>query len=410
MNTSDRCAKCGACSTVCPVYQVTGRESLTARGKLHLLKKIDASNASGTYANILSKCLLCGACVDACQRQVDVLDLIVKERHRLHKKGGEHTFLQYLAKKALSHPNLLAPLVTTAKSIISKLPEESGLRIKLQLLNQEQWQSLSVSSINYQHNKFQKQNKTNSPPSIAYFPGCFAHYVQKEIAEATEALLEITHNITPFIPESQTCCGLAHMNSGDIETAKRLAKKNITAFEKHPLPILTSCASCYTHLKDYPKLFADEQSWKERAATFAKRLCEFSTFFNTALTEKKLSQVLSEKGNSGQTVCYHDPCHLRFKTKITEAPRQLINKLPNMNLTELPHGSQCCGFGGLFHISHPNLANEIRNSLLSDFKSLEADTVITTCSGCLLQWQQGMANQNIEAKALHLAVLLMQRP
>lgn len=406
MKKADRCAKCGTCSTVCPVYQVTGRESLTARGKLHLLEKLDAANASDAYADILSKCLLCGACADECPRQVDILDLIIKERHELPKKGGNHTFLQYLSKKALSHLNLLAPLVTTAKSIISKLPKESGLRIKLQFLTQKQKQSLSISNISYLQKNQQKQNKIDSPQSIAYFPGCFANYVQKEIAEATEMLLGITRGIIPITPSTQTCCGLAHMNSGDLEAAKRLAKKNIVAFEDHSLPILTSCASCYTHLKDYPNLLADEKEWKERAESFAESLCEFSTFFNTALTVKKFPRFFSDKENSEQTICYHDPCHLRFKAKITKAPRQLITKLPNMNLAELPHGPQCCGFGGLFHISHPDLTKKILTNLLTDFKSIKVDTVVTTCSGCILQWQQGLAIQDIPAKAEHLAVLL----
>lgn len=408
MNKSDRCAKCGACSAVCPVYQVTGRESLTARGKLHLLKKINAAGASNAYADILSKCLLCGACSATCPRQLDIRGLIIKERHALPKKGGQNTFLQYLSKKALSHPSLLAPLVTTAKSIISTLPEESGFRIKLHFLNQEQQPSSSTSGGNYLPKNQPKYNKTGSPPSIAYFPGCFANYVQKKIAKATKALLGITHETIPAIPASQTCCGLAQMNSGDLETAKRLAKKNIVAFEDNSLPILTSCASCHTHLKEYPKLLADEQEWQERAHSFAERLQEFSTFFNTSLPEKKLSRLLSDKKNPERTICYHDPCHLRFKAKITEAPRQLINRLSGIDLVELPHGPRCCGLGGLFHISHPDFAGEILNSLLADFKSSKTDAVVTTCSGCLLQWQHGIAAQKISAEAQHLAVLLAE--
>ncbi len=43
------CAKCGACVPVCPLYKLAGRESLTARGKLHLLQKIPLSEAAPEY-------------------------------------------------------------------------------------------------------------------------------------------------------------------------------------------------------------------------------------------------------------------------------------------------------------------------------------------------------------------------
>jgi Fe-S oxidoreductase len=46
-----------------------------------------------------------------------------------------------------------------------------------------------------------------------------------------------------------------------MDEAKKLARRNITAFYDSPFPILTSCASCYTHLRSYPDLLADDPDW-----------------------------------------------------------------------------------------------------------------------------------------------------
>ena len=103
---------------------------------------------------------------------------------------------------------------------------------------------------------------------------------------------------------------------------------------------------------------------------------------------------------------YHDPCHLRFKLHITEEPRELIRLLPDIDLEELPDGPKCCGQGGLFQIAHPDLAAKVQARLVDDFALLTAGTVLTACSGCLLQWQQSVTPADNVCRAEHLAVFI----
>ena len=112
-------------------------------------------------------------------------------------------------------------------------------------------------------------------------------------------------------------------------------------------------------------------------------------------------------GNSQDLkVFYHDPCHLRFKLHITEEPRELLKLFPDIVLQELPEGPQCCGQGGLFQLAHPDLALQVYEKLMQDFEKLETSTVVTACSGCLLQWQAGLRKEENDKRALHLAVFI----
>jgi glycolate oxidase iron-sulfur subunit len=75
----------------------------------------------------------------------------------------------------------------------------------------------------------------------------------------------------------------------------------------------------------------------------------------------------------------------------------------SVKVEELPDGPQCCGQGGLFQVAHPELALQIREQLLDDFSSL---AVQTGCSGCLLQWQLGLAAGNKGIQVEHLAIFI----
>ncbi|MDH3360207.1 MAG: (Fe-S)-binding protein [Desulfobulbaceae bacterium] len=391
------CAKCGACTAVCPVYKVTGRESLTARGKLHLLERLPTKKCSAAYADIISKCLLCGACESVCSRGINILPRIVEARRDLPLFTGDHPFLARLAEKALNTPSLVAACSSLGTNIAHLLPKDSGLRLRL-----------GLSSETYP-DPAQNKNQTTSPEqaTVAYFSGCLARYPQPEISHATQKLVLKSTGSKPFIPMNQGCCGQAAYSNGNNNDAKQLAKQNITAFADNDLPILTSCASCYSHLSSYPDLLQDEEEWATPAIDFAARLREFSSFFvDSTQLSKELQAINAE--SPPETVFYHDPCHLRFKHQITNQPRQLLTEA-GFILRELPFGPQCCGMGGLFHLNQPELSEKIRNRLLTKLGQPSPDFVTTTCSGCLLQLRLGLHQQKQTPTVKHLAVLLAEK-
>jgi len=392
-----QCAKCGACTVVCPVFLATGRESLSARGRLHLLEHLDPAQASDAYAEILSQCLLCGACRSVCSRGIDPPARFIAGRERLKKTAGCQVLLRTITRKALSNPALLATIASLGRPLLDLLPADSGLRLRLGLPQEGPAASPALP---------ETPARKSAPPTLAYFPGCYATHLHREIGGATERIAARFTGAPPLLPKQQCCCGLAAENGGDISTARRLARQNILAFSGNTLPILTSCASCYSQLHRYPELLADEPEWREKAQAFAERLVEFSTFVTQAMEADPAFRFAAPAKT--RTVVYHDPCHLRFHAKITGPPRKILGAIPDLHLTELANGPQCCGQGGLFHLAQPELAEKIRGSLLNQLEQAAPDLVTTTCSGCLIHIQQGLGHDPGQPDIRHLAILLAE--
>ncbi len=403
-----KCAKCGACSTVCPIYRQTGNEAHTARGKIHLLQELDPRRASPALHELLDKCLLCGACRATCPNRIDIPALVMAARQELPPRFRLKSFEKYLLTKLLAHPGLLGGIGFLAR----RLPPESGLRYKLALLDDDLARPAPAKA---------EIAKLCPSAEAFYFRGCLASHLKPEIATATVHLTAQLRQ-TALLPLSgETCCGLAAEAAGNAVSAKELAKKNIVAATQgedpaHPRPILTSCASCFAQLREYPRLLGDDPEWRGPALAFASRVVELASFLGVTGTSAATSPA--QTGEPRLSVLYHDPCHLRFPAtvpglaapgELLAPPRKLLRQIPHLTLLEFPDGPSCCGQGGLFSLGQPELAQEIAAPLLAACQKLHPDLLLTSCSGCLLQWRQGLRSLHSPTQAEHLAVFLAAR-
>ena len=94
-----KCVKCGACRAHCPAFAAFQREPAVARGKValaqHLLKG-DISLDDQTYL-AMSKCLLCGSCVEKCPNDVPTDEIVMVAREALSQQRGLTTFHRAVA-------------------------------------------------------------------------------------------------------------------------------------------------------------------------------------------------------------------------------------------------------------------------------------------------------------------------
>jgi glycolate oxidase iron-sulfur subunit len=356
---------------------------------MHLLTLKLAAAPSARFREIFARCLLCGACEQVCSRNLPITELVIRARSRFPELYGPHPLQKKAVRTALAHPDFLERLVRAGirLSRLKRLPLSSGLRLKLGLLEQEQ----AVPDL-------APIAASNSGKEIYYFSGCLAGHVQPSIGRATAALARAS-GFDPHLAAAQGCCGLAALAAGRLDEARRLAWRNIQAFADTSGPILTSCASCSSHLRHYGELFAGDPERQEAAQTFADRVHEFSAFF---LGQASLSFSLPIV----QSVFYHDPCHQRCTRSGREAPRQLLDRVVHLKRIEPVDGPHCCGQGGLFHIGYPGLSGHIFKRCLDAALPGQPDLVTTTCSGCLMQWQAGVQEHGLSVRVVHLACLL----
>jgi len=400
----DRCAKCGACVPVCPLYRLTGRESMAARGKLHLLQKIDAAEGGEAFAAVISHCLQCGACRAECPRAIDTPLLVIAAREALTVRCPSAAPLaEAFLQSGMKHRHLASLLGLSCRSLdrflATLLPADSGLRIRFSLpADVFPGSAMDRPAARSSHPKHGAEQE-----AVALFGGCFSRHLQPAIQEATKELLDTHLQRSISFPEEQTCCGLAFFNNGKSGDARTLAMRNISAFEGSDCPIVTPCASCYSHLSNYSALFVDDRDWQQRAERFAARLCEFSTFLERGGLRQLLAGTTLE-----ETVYYHDSCHLRLHAKITAPPRRLLGSVSCLCLAGRENKQQCCGAGGLFQLRHPELSAAMRRQLLEGIGQRGADRIVTTCSGCLLQLHQGSLEHGPQVLVQHLAVFLVE--
>ncbi len=380
---------------VCPVYQVDGRESMTARGRMHLLTTSLADQPGSVFEDLFSQCLLCTACEQVCPRNLPITDIISRARSSFSLFYGRHGLYKVMARSVLAHPSLLEGLVKAGISLkrLTALPADSGLRLKLGLLEDR------PSATRLKARKKQA-NIEASEHDINYFNGCLARHLQPSVASATVGLSREC-GLTVHTPEKQCCCGLAAWSSGKRDQARNHAQKNIAAFATSSKPILTSCSSCSSHLLAYPDLFSPDDPWYSRAISFAGRVREFTDFFARSLPVSTTDSPLLR-------VFYHDPCHLRFTEQGKITPRKLLKQMGIENL-EPENDPACCGQGGFFHHGYPETAAKIFLKASRQALAEQPDCITTTCSGCLMQYQQGLTRLEDDTRVVHLALLLNEK-
>jgi len=397
---------------VCPVYDITRHERFSPRGKFRLLnpdaQRMDFTGGSPESqgckpqlktAETLTACLQCGACAAVCPSGVAVDALVRGVRRGVEPARSAEDWLWFM----LGSPQMLS-LVSGALAV---LPRSSGLLARLMgMARQEcgasQTRSLVMPSLARRpalRRRIcrQSQSSGHATPGtvrIAYFLGCIQNYVYPEVAEAIVSWFggEI------IVPSGQGCCGMPAWAAGNDGAARSMAKENVRLLAAaRPDFVLVGCASCAAMLREWPVLLSSMEPEGRMAAALAGRVREFSQL----VEELDIQPPVPPRVLDG-TVTYHAPCHQRYGAD-TVVSETLVDRLSSGKY--VPTAAGCCGQGGLFGLSRPDLSIEIFQKRLDAVERSRAVAVVTTCSGCLLQWRAGTAGLSAGPKVFHLAEL-----
>ena len=423
--------------SVCPVYQATRMETDVARGKLSVLQAaISGRLAASGVSEVLSRCLLCGACADICANNVqsDILIQYGRQQDFFKRKPAlPQRLLQSITSEELDRHSLIKGSTFLEKILCKHVPASSGLHLRFPLSFFMQRTIIpQIASTSFLEGCPPENKEARGNIRVGFFIGCGTNYLFPDIGYAVLEILKEA-SLSPFIPEQQGCCGLMAYTSGDQKKAVALAKHTIDLFSNQGLDyILTTCASCGAQLKTFPELFNTETE-RRQAEQFSEKVIDATSFLIDVVGYERLAQSTGRKpqGNKGMSrplsqggstmqkrsedapmrVVYHDPCHLRIKQKVMDAPRRFLRTIPGIELTELPTPHQCCGHGGTFNLSHFSLSMEILDRKMSEIAQVKPDKIVTGCTGCLLQFQEGLQRINTgkAIEVLHPLVLWRQQ-
>jgi L-lactate dehydrogenase complex protein LldE len=235
--------------------------------------------------------------------------------------------------------------------------------------------------------------------STALFATCLVDQFFPEIGLAAFRLLQ-KGGSQPDFPPDQTCCGQPFFNSGFHTEAIKLAKRTIEIFERYDLVVLPS-GSCTTMLRaDYPHLLRQEPGWHARALALAEKTREL-----TEHLEGYPGDPAPRFDSQGSSLTVHDSCHMCRKLGLKEPQRSLAAQA-DASFREMQEPDRCCGFGGIFSITMPEVSNAMTREKLNQAVQTGADVLVTADPGCLMQ-MRGLVHELQNAPRIeHIAVLL----
>jgi glycolate oxidase iron-sulfur subunit len=297
-----KCVKCGACRAHCPVFGELRREPAVARGKVAIAQAVLSGGIwldDRTYAD-MSKCLLCGSCVEKCANDVPTDEIVIAAREALAQKRGLTSFHKAVGRvirnRKLMNMGTLAAAVL-GPLFFRRVPATSGLRLRFPLPFVGGKRHIP----NIANKPFMKRHPeviagVPGKPRIVYFVGCMTNFVYTEVGEAALALFRHL-GCTVIIPRDQQCCGLPGMSGGDLATVRELAEKNLAALERHRADyIVTACATCGGALhKFYPAVIGKRHpELLERCKAIAEKTVD------AAMLLQKLGLNPAETGDGGR--------------------------------------------------------------------------------------------------------------
>jgi glycolate oxidase iron-sulfur subunit len=410
-----QCNRCGYCETVCPTYMLTGRETLSSRGRnqfMRLLIEGRAVNAADAQ-EALSTCLLCGACSSACYAKVPTPDIVLEGRRSL-SGYGDNFFARAAVNTLLNAPRLFAFWLKLA--YLAKRTGLPRLAAKMGLYDFIGMPGLAEAegAVDAVPLRFAAEILRRDPSlkpegkkeiNWAYFAPCGPNYLFTEVALATVRTLKRTSGEGVFI-ENQ-CCGLMAHNYGRLADAREFARRNIAIYEElktrlGDFSVIADCSSCAAFMKDYEQLFTGDEEWRPRARAFAAAVRDMLEFIPPEKAGLADQAALEKAG----TVTYHDSCRACHGQGIRREPREALRKLAGKRYRELPESDWCCGGAGAYAFTQPELSGQVLERKLRNIASIQAGTVVVGGSSCLAQIGGGLKKAYPSARAVHYSVFL----
>lgn len=390
------CVHCGFCLPACPTYLTLGEEMDSPRGRIVLMKgALEGELAQEEVLPHLDRCLGCLACVTACPSGVEYGDLLTPFREMTEKKRSRSRMQELtrtLTNQTLPYPGRfraaatlgrytkwLKPLLPGAlHTMLDLLPDRLPPRVQLPALSPA---------------------KGERRARVALLSGCVQQALAPGINRATVDVLT-RNGVEVFIPPRQGCCGALSMHTGAADQARAFARRNFDAFNLDEVDaVVTNAAGCGSGMHEYPLLFAGEAE-ERTAANFAAKVQDVTVFLDALGIEPPPPLP------APTLAAYHDACHLAHAQGVTEAPRSLLAKIPNLTLVPIPEGEICCGSAGSYNIEQPEIAAQLGKRKAEAILSAGAQAIVTGNIGCMTQIDSHLRQLGTPLPIYHTVALL----
>jgi len=334
------CYQCGLCDTVCPWNRVRAFSMRKlVRQAVFGLTEIEAED--------MWLCTTCGICPQQCPRDVKQIESGVSLRRIATEYGV--------------FPASAKPVSAVRASLAGE-----GNPLNMERKERARWaEGLSVRPF-------------AEGMDLLYFPGCYLCYDPRmmKVARATAKVLTLAGSDFGILGDKENCCGESIRKTGDEELFKRLAKENIKTFiESGVRKIAVSSPHClHTFKNEYPEFMVHFD------------VVHISQYISDLLCREKLS--LSREYR--KKVAYHDPCYLGRHNGIYDEPREVLKKIPGIELVEMAdsrENSLCCGGGGGRIWMETPKGERFSDLRIEQAVATGAELLVTSCPYCITNFE-----------------------
>jgi glycolate oxidase iron-sulfur subunit len=378
------CVACGLCLPHCPTYRVTGEEALSPRGRIAAMRQVqwEGAEADDAFLRSMDTCVQCRGCETACPSGVPFGHLIEDTKASLPRSRwprppiAPREALLGLGLRALAHHRLLL----AGSSLL-------GLAQRLRLLPRRLSRRLGLPD----RLPVRRRALRPSGRDAWLFSGCVMDAWMRDVHADVQRVIEATGVGVALPGPDAACCGALALHAGLRSGARALAERTMRALPGDA-PVLVDAAGCGAMLKDYGHLLGTPE-----AAAFCARVRDVHEW----LAERV--ERLPPPSDDGErpTVAVQDPCHLRHAQRVHQAVRTVLS--PYADVVELDDEGLCCGAGGAYALSQPELAGAIRERKVAAIARSGAPVVASANPGCALH----LAAAGVEA--VHPCQLVARR-
>ncbi len=369
---TDACTRCGRCQDNCPAH---------LSGKPLSPKKViqDLRNHLNQSAGNLKKqgggqeetvpiggnviledelwaCTTCAACQEACPVFVQVIDKVVDLR-------------RYLV------------------LMESKFSPEVKLFFKNMETNSNPWTIGFATRADWAKDLNLKNLSENKEVEYLLWVGCSGSFDERnrKVSRSLVSLLQKAGVSFGILGSEEMCCGETARRMGNEYLAQILMQQNIELFSNYGIKkIITLCPHCFNTFKNEYHQFGGNY-----------RVFHYSELLLNLYQEGKLKW----KTGIEMKAAYHDSCYLGRHNGIYNAPRMLLNSLPDTKVVEMKRNrakSFCCGAGGGRMWMEETLGKRINQLRVEQIAATGASVVATACPYCLTMLEDGIKEKGLE--------------
>lgn len=345
------CKQCGLCSGSCPWGRMEKESPFSIRQMLYMgrlgLEGFESDD-------VLYACTTCGQCVVRCPRGVKIIDVVRAMRSVVCETGGI--------------PKNLKAVLGSINSQSNPWSQDSDKRT-------EWTKGLDI--------------PTYTDQEYLLYVCCTSAFDgrSQKIARAIATTLQKAGVSFGIIGNEEKCCGEAVRKIGAEEEFTSLAESNIELFNsKGVKKIITTSPHCYyTFKNEYPEFGGEFE------------VIHYTELFTNLLKEGKIKPAK----DIAKKVIYHEPCYLGRHSKVFEAPRELLQSIPEVNFMEFDKNkddSMCCSGGGARIWMETEAGLRFSDDKAKEAMAKEADYVVTACPYCIVMLEDSLKNIDKDEK------------